>query len=98
MKCADLARQIRDKEQEAFVLAGILAFTDKVIAADTRQYIKEVLGMTQVGQMLIDEGRQEAAKKAARNMWRRGTPLEEIAEILELTVETLKEWKIADVV
>lgn len=90
------------EEQEAFVLAGISAFTDKVISAETRRYIKEMLGMTQVGQMLIDEGRQEGrkdeAKKAARNMWRRGTSLEEIAEILELSVETLKEWKIADVV
>lgn len=36
---------------------GILSFTDKVISEKTRQYIKEVLGMTRVGRMLIDEGR-----------------------------------------
>ena len=38
-----------DKGQETFVLAGILSFTDKVINEETRQYIKEGIGMTQVG-------------------------------------------------
>jgi uncharacterized protein YaiI (UPF0178 family) len=44
-------------------LAGILSFTDKVITDETRQYIKEVIGMTQVGKMLMDEGRQEGKQK-----------------------------------
>ena len=88
-ECVELARQIPDKEQESFVLAGILTFTDKIINEKTRQYIKEVLGMTQVGRMLMEEGRQEEARKNARNLLKRGTPLEEIAEILELPVETV---------
>lgn len=99
--CVDLARQIPDKEQETFVLAGILSFTDKVISKETGQYIKEVLGMTQVGRMLIEEGRQEGrqegsldtAKKTARNMLKRGDSLEAIAEVLELSVETIKAWE-----
>ncbi len=92
-ECVNLAKQILDKEQETFVLAGILAFTDKVINEKTKNYIKEVLGMTQVGKMLIDEGRQEIAKKTARNMLKRGDSLEEIAEVLELPVETIKAWE-----
>ena len=91
--CVDLARQIPDKEQETFVLAGILTFTDKVISEETRQYIKEVIGMTQVGKMLMDEARQETKKKTARNMLKRGGSLEAIAEVLELSVETIKAWE-----
>ena len=96
-ECVDLARKISDKEQESFVLAGILSFTDKVISEETRQYIKEVLGVTQVGRMLMDEGRQEGrqetAKKTARNMLKRGDSPEAIAEVLEFPVETIRAWE-----
>ena len=77
--CVDLARKIPDKEQEIFALTGILTFTDKIIDKETQRHIKEVLGMTQVGKMLIDEGRQEGdmerAQKTARNMLKRGASL-----------------------
>ncbi|MCI9635071.1 MAG: hypothetical protein HFG77_01540 [Hungatella sp.] len=99
--CVNLARRIPDKTQESFALAGILSFTDKVITNETRQYIKEVIGMTQVGKMLMDEGRQEgrregrqeAVRKMAGNMLKRGDSPEEIAEVLELPMETIKAWK-----
>ena len=103
--CVELARQIPDQSQEAFALAGILSFTDKVINDETKQYIKEVLGLTQVGKMLMDEGRregrqegrqegkQEEARKNARNMLKRGYMAEDIADILELPEETIKAWE-----
>ena len=65
-QCVDLARQIRDEEQETFVLSGVLTFTDKVIDKETGRYIKEVLGMTQVGKMLMDEGRKEGIREGRR--------------------------------
>ena len=105
----DLARQIPDKEQESFVMAGILTFTDKVISEETKQYIKEVLGMTQVGKMLMDEARQqgvqqglqqglqqgdmERARKTAINMLKRGDSLNDIASILDLPVDRIKAWE-----
>lgn len=104
-KCVELARNIPDKEQETFALAGILSFTDKVISEETKQYIKEAIGMTQVGKMLMDEGRQEGrregrqegmqeeAKKNARNMLKRGDSVEEVAEILEVSIGTVREWE-----
>ena len=61
--------------------------------------------MTQVGKMLMDEGRQEgrqegrregrqeAVRKMAGNMLKRGDSPEEIAEVLELPIETIKAWK-----
>ena len=39
------------------------------------------------------EGRQEADRRTARNMLKRGEPLETIAEVLELPVETIKAWE-----
>ncbi len=93
-ECVHLARRIPDKGQETFVLAGILTFTDKVINEKTRQYIKEVLGVTQVGKMLMDEADTKRAKRTARNMLKRGDSLEEIAEVLELPVETIQSWNL----
>ena len=92
-ECVNLARQIPDKELESSALAGILTFTDKVITKETQRYIKEVLSMTQVGKMLMDEADMKRAKKTARNMLKRGDSPEEIAKILELSVETIKAWE-----
>ncbi len=61
--CVNLAQKIPDKEQETFVLAGILTFTDKIISNSTKKYIEEVLDMTQVGQMLINRGRKEGRRE-----------------------------------
>lgn len=38
-ECVQLARQIPDKAQETFALAGLLTFTDKVIDEKTKQYV-----------------------------------------------------------
>lgn len=92
-ECVNLARQIPDKELESSALAGILTFTDKIITKETQRYIKEVLSMTQVGKMLMDEADMKRAKKTARNMLKRGDSPEEIAKILELPVETIKKWE-----
>ena len=34
--CVDLAKQLPNKEQETFALAGILTFTDKIINDETK--------------------------------------------------------------
>ncbi len=39
--CVNLAQKIPDKEQETFALAGILAFTDKIISNSTKKYIED---------------------------------------------------------
>lgn len=54
--CIALANQLADKEKAAFALAGILAFTDKIISNKLKMHVKEVLDMTQVGKMIFDEG------------------------------------------
>ena len=53
--------------------------------------------MTQVGKMLLDEGRQEGdiarAKKTALNMLKKGVPIQEVVEILELPEGTIRTWE-----
>ncbi len=53
--------------------------------------------MTQVGKMLIDEGMQKGdmdrAKRTALNMLRRGDSLNDVADISELPIDTIKAWK-----
>lgn len=53
--------------------------------------------MTQVGKMLMDEGREEGdyarAKKTALNMLKRNSSYEEVAEVLELPVSTIQSWE-----
>ena len=89
----ELARQIPDKDIESFVLSGILAFTDKVINEKTRNHIREVLSMTQVGKMLIDEGRMEERNELAKEMLRDGKPDEEILKYSKISEDRLVELK-----
>ena len=95
--CVELAIQIPDKAQETFALAGILSFTDKVINEETRRYIKEVLGMTQIGMMLVEEGIQkgmrEEATQTAINMLKSGKfSFEEIRRYVpRLSIDEIQE-------
>ncbi len=59
----NLAKRITDKEKQMFVLSGILVFADKMIDSGTARYIKEVIRMTQVAQMLLEEGREEGREE-----------------------------------
>ena len=47
----------------AEALAGILTFSDKLIDEAYKKQIKEEMRMTQIGQMLIDEGMEKGMKK-----------------------------------
>ena len=58
-EAVELAKKIVDKEEKTFVLSGILVFADKIIDTETAKYIKEVVRMTQVAELLLEEGREE---------------------------------------
>ena len=55
----NLAKQLPESSQSIQALAGILTFADKVIDKEYKKRIKEEMQMTQIGQMLIDEGREQ---------------------------------------
>lgn len=57
-----LAAQIQDKSQQVFALAGILAFSDKLIDMETANKIRRMIEMTKVG-WIIEQEKQEAIAK-----------------------------------
>lgn len=99
----ELAKRIEDREKQTFVLAGILVFADKVIDQDTAEYIREVLRMTQVAELLLEEGIEKGIKKGRQegifltgNVLQRlnadpGSTDQQIAQELGCTAEEVKE-------
>lgn len=80
-----LAARIQDREQQVFTLAGILAFTDKVIDRETANFIRRSIEMTQVAQIFEEEKQQalkETSKKIVINMIKRNYSSEEIASLV----------------
>lgn len=61
----DLAVQIRDREQQLFILSGILVFSDKLIDRETANKIRRAIEMTQVAQ-IFEEEKQQALTQAAQ--------------------------------
>ncbi|NBI87831.1 hypothetical protein D3Z47_17200 [Lachnospiraceae bacterium] len=62
----ELATKIRDRGQQLFTLAGILAFTDKLIDRETAGRIRRVIEMAQVAQ-IFEEEKQQALIQAAQD-------------------------------
>ena len=58
-EAVDLAARIQDRGQQVFTLAGILAFTDKIIDRETANKIRRAIEMTQVA-MIFEEEKQQA--------------------------------------
>ena len=56
ISAVNLAKGIKSRSQSVQALAGILTFSDKIIDKAYQKRIKEEMQVTQIGQMLIDEG------------------------------------------
>lgn len=101
----DLALRIRDREQQLFVLAGILTFTDKIIDEESAGKIRRSIQMTKVA-MIFEKEKEEAVneerekwqeaikgerKKSALKMIADGQlPLAKIAEYTELNIKIVE--------
>ena len=83
----NLAKKITDKKNQMFVLSGILVFADKIIDTDTAKYIKEVIRMTQVAQLLLEEGRKEGKTEGRK---------EERTEGIKVLIDSLRAFAIPD--
>ena len=68
----ELAKRIADRKQALEALAGILTFSDKLIDEAYKRQIKEEMRMTQIGQMLIDEGMEKGMKKGIEKGMEKG--------------------------
>lgn len=51
----DLAKQVRDEEQQVFLLAGIITFADKIIDPEFAKQIEEWISMTKVARLYEEE-------------------------------------------
>ena len=63
VQAVELAKTLPEQRQRIDALAGILTFSDKVIDEAYKKKIKEEIQMTQVGQMLIEEGMERGLEQ-----------------------------------
>lgn len=90
-EAVELAKKIEDKKEQTFLLSGILVFADKIIDPETAKYIMEVMRMTQVAELFLEEGRAEEKEKIIINMYRLGDELDRIAKVTDTDIEQVKQ-------
>ena len=61
-RCFELAKKIRDRKKQIFLLSGLLVFTDKVISKEDSEEIRRWLRMTKVGRIIQEEINQAVAE------------------------------------
>ena len=93
VSAVNLAKHIRSRSQSIQALAGILTFSDKVIDKAYKERIKEEMQMTQIGQMLIDEGIEKATEKLIRTMLLKHKTVEDIHNDTDIPVEVINRIK-----
>ena len=69
-----------------------LSSREKEVVSIMMALFDQEKAMEQFGYEKMQEGRINQAKKTASNMLKRGLSLNEVAEILELPVETIRSW------
>ena len=89
----NLAKQLPESSQSIQALAGILTFADKVIDKEYKKRIKEEMQMTQIGQMLIDEGREQGMTKIIHTMLLKNKTIEEIHNDTDVSIEEIRKIK-----
>lgn len=95
----ELAKRIEDKKEQTFILSGILVFADKIIDSKTAEYIREVMRMTQVAELFLEEGRAEGRaegsmlekEKIIVNLYKLGMELDRIAKATESDIDKVKQ-------
>ena len=80
-----LAKHISDEKKMAFVLSGILVFSDKVIDENTAKTVKEWINMTQIGRLYAEEKNEavrESSKAIIINLLNDGMKAEKIVALV----------------
>ena len=79
------------KEDTDKIEAMLYAMADKFLDAVDLEKLKEEIAMTRLGQMIWEDARNETLKKMIQIKLEKGKTIEEIAEDLEQSQETIKE-------
>lgn len=85
-------KKIKDQEMQAFLLAGMLVFTDKVIKKEDSEEIRRWLGMTKIGKIIQEEIQQAVyqAEKETKKATEKQTSMNIARKLLESGVSTRK--------
>ncbi len=85
----ELAVQVSDRQQQVFILSGMLVFADKVIDQETAKRIRRAIEMTQVARIFEEEKQEALRERTAQvteqiviKMLKRGDTPEEIASVV----------------
>ena len=89
-RCIELGKKIKFPEVQAFLLSGLLVFTDKVIRKDDSEEIRRYLGMTKIGKIIQEEIQQAVDESVAwtKRETRKKTSLDIAKRMLETGVST----------
>ena len=63
-KIVELAEQVKDNEQQIFILSGVIVASDKFINREYMEQIRRRINMTQLGQMYEKKKLNTLTKKA----------------------------------
>lgn len=96
VKAVELAKELIDQKERLEVLAGILTFTDKVIDDDCREKVKEEMKMTQVEQMIFDDGVKHGEKIGKKEGKREGRYEGREQALVDLSCRKLRKGKKPD--
>lgn len=95
-KVVDLAEQVKDNEQQIFILSGVIVASDKFINREYLDQIRRRINMTQLGQMYEKEKIEYANKKnreltleMAKSLLNDGVDLVKIMKATGLTEDEL---------
>lgn len=66
-KVVELAEQVKDNEQQIFILSGVIVASDKFINREYLEQIRRRINMTQLGQMYEKEKIEYANRKVREN-------------------------------
>ena len=91
----ELANKFEDRQEQLFVLSGLLVSTDKFINHATAQSIRRRINMTKVGRMIYEDGMAEGImqerKQVVENMFRENLDLSVIQRITGMTIEEIEQ-------
>lgn len=107
----EMAKNIEDEEQLKFVLLGMIVFADKITDKNTARKIKEMISMTKVGRLFIEDMEEqiriereraeaerqkiEAEKERAEEALKKKTE-EDKAKLLSLAIKLMNEGMSAE--
>lgn len=95
LKSIKLARSIKDKSKQNMCIGSIFAFAYRYLEETEISEILEVLRMTDLGSMLIEEGIEQGIEKEkieiVKKALQKGLDIETIRELTDLSIETIKE-------